>query len=40
MRRFFMILTLAASYFAVAGLANVNTPGPIPECDPNCPWVR
>jgi hypothetical protein len=35
MRKMFMILTLAASYLAVAAHA-----WPPPECDPNCPWVQ
>ena len=40
MRKFFMILTLAVSYLAVAGMADDNLPGGTPQCDPNCPWVR
>lgn len=40
MRKLFMILTLAISYFAVAGMADDGMPGGSPECAPNCPWVR
>ena len=40
MRKLFMILTLAVSYFAVAGMASTERPGGNPECDPNCPFVR
>ena len=40
MRRLFMILTLAVSYFAVAVMADIDLPGGTPECAPSCPWVR
>jgi hypothetical protein len=40
MRKLFMILTLAVSFLAVSGVASSGVPGGVPECDPNCPWVR
>jgi hypothetical protein len=36
MRKFIVILGLAVSYVSVIGAASL----PVPECAPNCPWIR
>lgn len=38
MRKVIMIAMLAFSFFAASQATNANDP--LPECDPNCPWVR
>lgn len=40
MRKVILTLTLAISFFAAAGMAEIDQPGGSPECAPNCPWVR
>jgi hypothetical protein len=37
MRKFMIVLTLAMSYFVVAGTMSADIP---PTCGANCPWVR
>lgn len=38
MRRIMMIAMLALSFFAASQTTTAHDP--LPECDPNCPWVR
>ena len=37
MRKLMMLVTLAVSYFVVAGTMNADLP---PTCGNQCPWVR
>ena len=39
MRKIMMMAILALSFFAAAGAQQVR-PDPLPDCEPNCPWVR